>query len=47
LRGSPLRPQLLRIVIQRNEELEMLEEGEVSAEMKRLRADLTNDDGPH
>jgi len=36
-----LPPQLLRTVIQRGEEFEMLEEGVVSAETKKLRADLT------
>ena len=35
-----LPPQLLRTIIQRGEEFEMLEEGEVSAETKRLRTDL-------
>jgi len=35
-------PQLLRIVIQRSEEFEVLEEGEASAETKKLRDDLTS-----
>ena len=35
-------PQLLRTVIQHGEEFEMLEEVEVSAEIKKLRADLTS-----
>jgi hypothetical protein len=34
-------PQLIRTVIQRSEEFEMLEEGEVDAEAKRLNADLS------
>ena len=34
--------QLLRTVIQRDEEFEMLEEGEESIETKKLRADLTS-----
>ena len=33
-------PQLLHTVILRSEEFEMLEEGEASAETKRLRTDL-------
>ena len=33
-------PQLLRTVIQRGEEFEMLEEGEASVEMKMLRTGL-------
>jgi phosphoketolase len=33
-------PQLLRTDIQRGKEFEILEEGEVSTEMKRLRTDL-------
>ena len=37
-----LPPQLLRTVIQRGEEFEMLEEGEASVETKKLRADLTS-----
>ena len=40
VREPTLPPQLLRIVIQRGEEFEMLEEGEASVETKRLRADL-------
>ena len=35
-------PQLLRTVIQRGKEFEMLEEGEASMETKKLRADLTS-----
>ena len=35
-------PQPLHMVIQRGEEFEMLEEGEASAETKKLRADLTS-----
>ena len=35
-------PQLLRIVIQHDEEFEMLEEGEASAETKKLRTNLTS-----
>ena len=35
-------PQLLRTVIQRGEEFEMLEEVEASAETKMLRADLSS-----
>ena len=35
-------PQLLRTIIQRGEEIEMLEEGEASVETKKLRADLTS-----
>ena len=34
-------PQLLRTVIQRGEEFEMLEEREASSEVKKLRTDLT------
>ena len=33
-------PQLLRTVIQRGEEFEMLEKGNASVETKKLRADL-------
>ena len=33
-------PQLLRTVIQRRDNFEMLEEVEASTEMKKLRADL-------
>ena len=39
-REPALPPQLLHTVIQRSEEFEMLEEGEASTEMKRLRTDL-------
>ena len=39
-REPSLPPQLLRTVIQRGKEFEMLEEGEASAETKRLRNDL-------
>ena len=35
-------PQLLRTVVQHGEEFEMLEEREASAEIKKLRADLTS-----
>ena len=35
-------PQLLRTVVQHGEEFEMLEEGEASVEIKKLRADLTS-----
>ena len=37
-----LPPQLLRTVIQRGQEFEMLEEVEVSVETKKLRANLTS-----
>ena len=42
MREPTLPPQLLRTVIQRGEEFEMLEEGEASAETKKLRVDLTS-----
>ena len=42
VREPTLPPQLLRTVIQRGEEFEMLEEGEASAETKKLRVDLTS-----
>ena len=35
-------PQLLRTVIQRGKEFEVLEEGEASVETKKLRVDLTS-----
>jgi hypothetical protein len=41
MREPALPPQLLHTVIQRGKEFEMLEEGEASVEMKRLRADLS------
>ena len=37
-----LPPQLLRMVIQRGKEFEMLEEGDASVETKKVRADLTS-----
>ena len=37
-----LPPQLLRTIIQRGDEFEMLEEGEVSVETMKPRADLTS-----
>ena len=41
VREPTMPPQLLCTLIQRGEEFEMLEEGEASAETKKLRANLT------
>ena len=42
VRELTLPPQLLHTVIQRDEEFEVLEEGEASVKTKKLRANLTS-----